>query len=112
MVLAIVVLPIPGGPYKKIDVPETTEAPIRDSISSDKTSWQNALSTSDGFNATRRTLHAVCVAAQGERPKPPYRLGLRQPLSFALRSHGGRQGTGCFYRFLAPVPAPRPATSH
>ena len=29
---------------------------------------------------------------------PPYRLGLRQPLSFALRSHGVRQGTGCIYR--------------
>src|SRR5260370_38186115 len=99
MVLAIVVLPVPGGPYKKIDVPETTEAPICDSISSDKTSWQNALSTSDGFNATRRTLHAVCVAAQGERPKPHYRLGLLQLLSFALRCHAVLQGPVRVYRF-------------
>jgi len=28
----------------------------------------------------------------------PRRLGSRQPLSSALRSHGIRQGTGCFYR--------------
>src|SRR5260370_24584326 len=96
MVLAIVVLPVPGGPYKKIDVPEITEAPIRDSISSDKTSWQNALSTSDGFNATRRTLCPSTRQVIGKRNRCRSRVLIqRQQLRCALLSLGACHDAMC-----------------